>query len=106
MCHQTVGLVGAELERNPPEGGRRSAVVTASISLLPEITRKIRPPRALEVPYPLGFPLGRPNDPPLQRRILRALLRLTSRDDVPVIEELYELATASRDSGPETSRLR
>ncbi len=80
MCHQTVGLVGGELERR--------GVVTASISLLPEITRKIRPPRALEVPYPLGFPLGRPDDPPLQRRILRALLRLTSRDDVPVIEDL------------------
>ncbi len=82
MCHQTVGLVGAELERR--------GVVTASISLLPEITRKIRPPRALEVPYPLGYPLGQPNDPPLQRRILRALLRLTSRDDVPLVEELGE----------------
>ena len=58
------------------------------ISLLPEITRKLRPPRTLEVPYPLGYPLGWPNDAPLQRRILRELLRLTSRDDVPVIEEL------------------
>ncbi|MCP3957878.1 MAG: hypothetical protein GY719_08505 [bacterium] len=48
----------------------------------------MRPPRALEVPYPLGYPLGAPNDPPLQRRILRALLRLTSRDDVPVVEDL------------------
>ncbi len=82
MCHQTVGLVGAELERR--------GVVTASLSLLPEITRKIRPPRALEVPYPLGYPFGRPNDPPLQRRILRALLRLTSRDDVPLVAELGE----------------
>jgi hypothetical protein len=80
MCHQTVGLVAAELERR--------GVVTAMISMLPEITRKIRPPRALEVPYPLGFPLGRPNEAPLQRRILGELLRLTSRDDVPVIEEL------------------
>ena len=80
MCHQTVCLVGAELERRE--------IVTASISLLGEITRKIRPPRALEVPYALGYPLGQPNDPRLQRRILRALLDLTSRDDVPVFEEL------------------
>ena len=98
MCHQTVGLVGAELERSVPpeeskrnvrpEEGERTGVVTASVSMLPEITRKVRPPRALEVPYNLGYPLGRPDDPPLQRRILRALLRLTSRDDVPVIEDL------------------
>ncbi len=80
MCHQTTGLVGAELERR--------GVVTVVVSLLSEITRKIRPPRALAVPYPLGYPLGRPNDPALQRRILRALLRLTSRHDVPLIEPL------------------
>ena len=87
MCHQTVGLVGAELERH--------GMVTVAISLLPEITRKIRLPRTLEVPYPLGFPLGRPNDPTLQRRILRALLRLTSRDDVPVVEAFDESGGSS-----------
>ena len=75
MCHQTVGLVGGELERR--------GVVTVAVSLLPEITARLRPPRALEVPYPLGFPFGRPNDPPLQRRILKALLRLAPRQDVP-----------------------
>ena len=78
MCHQTVGLVAVELER----GG----IATATISLLPEITRKLRPPRVLEVPYALGYPLGRPNDPSLQHRVLRALLRLASRDDVPAVE--------------------
>ena len=82
MCHQSVGLVGGELERR--------GVVTVSVSMLPEITAKVRPPRALEVPYPLGFPLGRPHDPPLQRRIVRAMLRLARRDDVPLREELRE----------------
>ena len=76
MCHQTVGLVGGELERR--------GMVTVCVSLLPEITLKLRPPRALEVPYPLGYPLGKPKDPPLQRRILRALLALAPRDDVPL----------------------
>jgi hypothetical protein len=79
MCHQTVGLVQAEIER--------AGIVTASITTLPKITRKIRPPRTLSVPYRLGFPLGRPNDAELQRRILRALLGLCSRRDVPVLEE-------------------
>ena len=83
MCHQTVGLVGGELERR--------GVVTVSVCLLPEITARVRPPRALEVPYPLGFPLGRANDPPLQRRILRAMLRLARRRDVPLIEAFGDL---------------
>ncbi len=82
MCHQTVGLVAVELERR--------GMATATISLLPEITRKLQPPRVLEVPYALGYPLGRPDEAPLQRRILRQLLRLTSRDDVPLVEVLEE----------------
>lgn len=77
MCHQVVGLVQAELER--------AGMVTASITLLPEITRKVRPPRALAVPYPLGFPLGEPLRPEVQRKIVVQLLELTRRDDVPVI---------------------
>jgi len=60
--------------------------VTASITMLPEITRKIRVPRTLEVPWPLGFPLGEPDDPDLQRHVLVELLALTDRTDVPVTE--------------------
>ena len=77
MCHQAVGLVQRALEER--------GMVTASISLLPEITAKLRPPRALEVPYALGFPLGEPNRPETQRRILKALLALTDRRDVPAL---------------------
>jgi D-proline reductase (dithiol) PrdB len=80
MCHQAVGLIQAEMER--------LGIRTASITMLPEITRAVRPPRALSVPHPLGYPLGAPRDPELQRRILRALLALTDRDDVPTIAEL------------------
>lgn len=54
--------------------------------MLPEVTRRVGPPRALSVPYPLGFPLGEPANGDLQRAILRALLVLVQRDDVPVIE--------------------
>lgn len=72
MCHQAVGLVQAELER----GGIR----TASVSMLPEVTAQVRPPRALLVPFALGYPLGRPDDPALQLRVLRALLRLAAAE--------------------------
>ena len=75
MCHQAVGLVQAELERR--------GLSTASISLLPEVTASVRPPRALSLPYALGYPLGRPGDVPLQLALVRALLRLAA-DERPV----------------------
>jgi hypothetical protein len=78
MCTQTVGLIQAALEN---EG-----IATVSISLLREITGKLRPPRALFVPYPLGFPLGEPHNPELQHRIIASALALLQRDDVPVLE--------------------
>jgi len=56
--------------------------------MLAEITAKIRPPRALAVPYPLGFPLGEANNTELQTEVLRQLLALLERVDVPVMEEL------------------
>jgi hypothetical protein len=75
---QTVGLAQQVIEAR--------GITTASITLLADVTRRIRPPRALAVPYPLGFPLGGPNDPGLQTAVLRALLALLHRDDVPVLE--------------------
>lgn len=66
----------------------RRGIVTASITMLPEVTRKVQPPRALEVPYALGFPLGAANHPELQRAVLRELLALSVRDDVPVMVPL------------------
>ena len=77
---QTVGLAQQIIEEQ--------GIPTASITLLEGITRKIRPPRALAVPYPLGFPLGEPGNRGLQTSILRALLALVSRTDVPVLESL------------------
>ena len=53
--------------------------------MLPEITAKVGVPRALEVPWPLGFPLGEPGRPALQREVVVQLLALTDRSDVPVI---------------------
>jgi hypothetical protein len=54
--------------------------------MLPELTRKVQPPRALAVPYALGYPFGLPSVPDLQRSVLRALLSLCQRDDVPLLE--------------------
>lgn len=64
--------------------------MTASITMLPEITRRIRPPRALAVPFPLGFPLGQADNAPLQRAVLRSLLALCTDTAVPLIRDFDE----------------
>lgn len=79
MCVQTVGLIQAAIER--------VGITTVSISLLHEVTDVLRPPRALFVPYRLGFPLGEPHNSALQHRIIAAALSLLARNDVPVIED-------------------
>lgn len=77
---QTVGLIQAAIEREN--------ISTVSVSLLREVTEIIRPPRALFAPYPLGYPLGAPNDAILQHRVIAKALSLLTRSDVPVLEEL------------------
>ena len=79
MCNQTVCLVQAAIER---EG-----VTTVSISLLREVVSVLKPPRALFVPFPMGFPLGAPNDAGLQHRVIAAALKLLERDDTPILAE-------------------
>ena len=66
----------------------RCGIATASVTMLPEITAAVRPPRALSVPWDLGFPLGAPDDPDGQRTVVRRLLALCTRAAVPFIEEL------------------
>ena len=78
MCHQSVGLIQRQIEY--------AGITTVSISLLREITEKTRPPRALFAPFPLGYPLGEPNNIELQTRIIRAAFALLSRNDCPVLE--------------------
>ncbi len=78
MCHQSVGLIQRAIEY--------AGITTVSISLLREITEKIQPPRALFVPFPLGYPLGEANNSVLQTRIIEAAFALLTRNDIPVFE--------------------
>ena len=55
-----------------------AGIPTVSITLLREITERVAPPRALYVDRPLGFPLGRAHDAPLQRRIVTSALDMLS----------------------------
>lgn len=82
MCVQTVGLLAGAIEREN--------ITTTSVSLLREVTSIIHPPRALWVPFKMGFPLGAPNDPPLQHQVIAAALSLLERTDVPILETYVE----------------
>ena len=62
---------------------------TVAIGLVRPQIEKTRPPRGLWVPFMLGRPLGEPNDPAFQRRVLLQALRLLERSDGPVILEEF-----------------
>ena len=62
-------------------------IATTSISLVREHTEKIKPPRALFVPFPFGHAFGRPNDPALQHRVLRAALDLLAAPAGPALAD-------------------
>ena len=77
MCNQSVGLIQRAVEA--------AGVSTVSITLIEDITRKIKPPRALAVPYGFGHPLGEPNNPELQHAIIAEALALLQDETLPPI---------------------
>ena len=68
MCNQTVSLIAAGIEQR--------GISTVVVQLLREVALKVGPPRALWVPYPQGYPLAAPDDPPQQHAVIEAALRL------------------------------
>lgn len=65
-------LVAAEMECQ--------GIATVAIQLLRDVAERIRPPRALCVPFPHGYPLGQPDEPILQHAVIEAALRLLEDD--------------------------
>ena len=63
-----MGLVAAELERQ--------GISTVAIQLLRRVAEKVRPPRALVVPFRHGYPLGLPDDAEHQHAVIAAALRM------------------------------
>ena len=62
-------------------------IPTTMIALIRKHAEEIKPPRALAVPFELGRPLGVPNHPEFQRRVLKNCLELLSREAGPVLED-------------------
>lgn len=96
MCNQTVSLAAAEIER--------AGIPTTVIVYLREAAEKLRPPRALWVPFPHGYALGKPGEPELQLSVLRQALALLGeegpgpilRDFVPAALEVSAVAESLR----------
>ncbi len=68
---------------------------TTQISLIRRHTETIKPPRALWVPFELGHPLGIPNDPVFQKKVLLAALQLLEAPEGPVLADFPEDAPVS-----------
>ena len=84
MCNQTVSLAAAALETR--------GIATGVLQFMKDIALKVGPPRALLVPYPHGFALGRPLDAAGQIKVLKAALSLLERKDLnpPHLETYME----------------
>lgn len=91
MCNQAVSLVAAELERR--------GIPTVVIQLLREAAERVRPPRALFVPFRHGYPLDAPNAPGRQIAVIEAALRLLEDKNLkpPALVNFIEKAEASAD---------
>ena len=65
-------------------------MTTVSLALIREHAEKVKPPRALFVPFPYGYPLGKPADPEFQHRVLAAAFDLLECDEGPVLVDFPE----------------
>jgi len=75
-----VGLIASVIEK--------TGIPTVCLSLLREAAVKVKPPRCLFVPFSHGYPLGKPNQPELQHRVLAAALDLLkAQGSEPILQE-------------------
>ncbi|MGD2096315.1 MAG: hypothetical protein PVG35_01970 [Desulfobacterales bacterium] len=61
-------LIAAELERH--------GIAAVAIQSLRNVAEKVRPPRALCVPFRHGYPLDAPDDPAKQHAVIEAALNM------------------------------
>ncbi len=64
---------------------------TVLVGFVREHIEAYRPPRALWLDFPMGRPLGKPNDPSYQLKVIRAAFALFDAPAGPVIEDFPEV---------------
>jgi len=65
---------------------------TVMVGLIPQHVARMRPPRALVVPFELGRPFGAPNQPALQSEVLEATLDLLQQASSPPFVAEFDTA--------------
>lgn len=68
MCTQSVGLLAGAVEA--------VGIRTVCLALVRDVARRVRPPRALAVPFPFGAALGLAGQPEIQHAVLRQAFAL------------------------------
>ncbi|CAN5613640.1 hypothetical protein BH10ACT2_BH10ACT2_08820 [soil metagenome] len=80
-----------------------AGIATIVLSSVRQMTERISPPRALHCEFPLGRPLGRPNDPEFQHDVLERAFALLEIPTGPILVDYPEVIAA--DEQPATCAL-
>jgi len=75
MCNQTVGLVQREIESQ--------GISTIGVSIVREISEKVKPPRTYYLKYPFGHALGEPFNKKQQTTIFKECLNVLESAQKP-----------------------
>ena len=71
-----------------------AGLTTVAVALVREHAERVRPPRALWVPFYFGYALGKPDDPMFQHEVIAAALDTVNATTSPVLADYPE------DAGP------
>ena len=64
---------------------------TVLVGFVKEHMEIIKPPRALWLNFPMGRPMGKPNDPEFQKKVIRVAFELLQKSPGPVLEDFPEI---------------
>ena len=64
---------------------------TVLVGFVKEHIQEIKPPRALWLDFPMGRPLGKPNNPEYQKRIIRTAFELFNEKFGPVLKDFTDI---------------
>ena len=76
----------------------QAGLSTVALSNIRKQAETTRPPRVLHCEFPLGRPLGKPEDPSFQRSVLNAAFILLGEDSGPVLVDYPEIITDESDT--------
>ena len=71
-----------------------AGLTTVAVALVREHAERVKPPRALWVPFYFGYALGKPDDPKFQHEVISATLDLVNATAGPVLADYPD------DAGP------